>query len=631
MDAMASPLRKACLANMDYLELKASIEFMSCFSPHNATLFDDKRMIFADLGLAQDLNRNMLQRLKETLPSTTQCVYDCSVGFGSNGSDNSLGMLGREEAVVSMKVPLPPGVWFLKLVREFWRAHNLPSDSHPTEWTLDQILSWARLSQAPDYEMDSVLNCPQADDILFRICSTSSYEPDYWHPRGVFMALVRACRLRQTEKKAEEEYMARNWSSLWPGNGDFDYYGLDSAHSLAHSDHFGPTSQAAQSRRGGPGPLKHSFLPTSCSFDDPRRAFKGQRPSLRKRPPEHILTRSRGKCYSSGPPPHSDSDNEDYYSRKGIQTVVKSPPSSPKANRTDESIRIPEALDSSFPNSHPDIHFAQAPSELMDKLLDFSSSLNRDKNLSPPSTPSPSTTPPTFQRQRKLMHDLASQSIKSNNSNGLIGPLQKGSPNFGSNPSCLQPSPPSAPYSQEIRIGSCNKTDPLASSRYSPPPCLDSGYSTFSTTRVVSPPPFPMVLKPYKSSTEMDSLRTSIVAAHDVDSKMEVDRKDYAMVGSDISRKVCFCSDSGLNMMDAIDADDTSDDTDYEPSSCGSSSFGCTPQRSANASVFEDSNGSSLSGFSHDLEVSNPSCDSGFPSPSLAMLPFHRPGQNWLD
>lgn len=193
---------KPAFATINFYDVPSCLDILTGMmqSNQNRAFFDDKRLINDNLELASLLNREMMKDEISRLPSTSHCIYDFSMDISDLVRCN---MPKRSDAVVSFTLPLPPSLWLHKLVRKLWHYFQLPADKAIAEWTLNDLLSWARLCSASDSDLNACLDCPLAEDLLFSIFARSYTLPD--HPRLVFMELCEACYRYAEEKRRQEE------------------------------------------------------------------------------------------------------------------------------------------------------------------------------------------------------------------------------------------------------------------------------------------------------------------------------------------------------------------------------------------------------------------------------------------
>lgn len=218
---------KTALASHDYFDIKESLVLLThyVFDP-TGCFVEDKKLILSDLPLASALNRDMLQRELDHLQSTTQCIYDLSVDQNAPKPHISETTLSRENAVLSLKRVVPPCMWLKKLVQEVWKHHSLPSASSALEWSLDDILRWARLANYPEDEINVLLNCVQADEFLYQLAATK-YSVEAVHPKLVFIELHNKCMSlmmeeRERRRREMDMYRYRAMHHRPFGNDDFD-------------------------------------------------------------------------------------------------------------------------------------------------------------------------------------------------------------------------------------------------------------------------------------------------------------------------------------------------------------------------------------------------------------------------
>lgn len=225
-EAQSPRSAKPTLSCIDFYDIEECLKFLSsAVHESDGCFLDDKRMILNDLATASQINRDMLRRELDLLPSTTQCAYDLSVDLGTPTPPNAETILSREDALVSLKRVLPACVWFKRLVKAYWKHYNLPSDLGSFEWTLDDLLRWARLARVPQYFIDDIIDCPFAEEFLYNLAAMR-YIADAYHPKLVVYLLRGKCQDWAVEERRREEMerYRRNSHSFWYGMHQQHFY-----------------------------------------------------------------------------------------------------------------------------------------------------------------------------------------------------------------------------------------------------------------------------------------------------------------------------------------------------------------------------------------------------------------------
>lgn len=248
--------------SLDLLDLNQVIQFAENALRYTTEEFrSDKEVIVRNFECAERLNRELVRTENSTRSSTSANVFDV---FHAEECEYSMGSrvgVFRGDANFSVLEPRPAVVWMTKVVRAVWSECGLPN-SAVNEWTVMDLIKWARLACRPLSSCEEVLDCSLAPRILHTIVS-QQYSNRFYHPLPLFDELLRECK-DENYSRREAERRFHSWNANHP-HYDFMHQSSDRrppSISLSHTPTPAPT----------PAP---TTISTADSFRGPTAAERG--------------------------------------------------------------------------------------------------------------------------------------------------------------------------------------------------------------------------------------------------------------------------------------------------------------------------------------------------------------------
>jgi hypothetical protein len=183
---------------IDLFELKSVIqEAERQVGPSSSAFQADTMLILNNLEEANICNRELVRRI-QTRHQRVIVAFENRFFMEDNRKrmQEDAKQAIQREFLVSVPTHISASAWVSKVARKLWVCLDFPSES-VDEWSVADLLRWARLVQTPMYQIEDVHDCSDAPRLLHRILS-ENYGHSVSHPKLLFEALCESCRRERT-------------------------------------------------------------------------------------------------------------------------------------------------------------------------------------------------------------------------------------------------------------------------------------------------------------------------------------------------------------------------------------------------------------------------------------------------